>query len=97
MTKIRVSWSTNPSLYDRIMNLIFLLFLLMVVCDGCKREFKNEHGLKRHRVSCRLAKAHTATLLQQRQVLQMSIKKAQGTSNQDEESALVSRSQHILL
>jgi hypothetical protein len=79
------------------MHLIFLLFLLMVVCDGCKRELKNEHGLKRHRISCRVAKAHTAALLQQRQVLQISIKKAQETSKQHEESALVSRSQCRLL
>ena len=71
------------------MNFVLLLILLMVVCDGCKKGFKNEHGLKRHRSSCHVAKAHTAALLQQRQLLQRSIKRVQGISKQDDEPALL--------
>lgn len=84
------------------MNLVLLLILLMAVCDGCKKEFKKEHGLKRHRVSCLVAKAHTAALLKQRQLLQTITKKAQGISKRDDGPTVlehlinnVSRSQHI--
>ena len=57
------------------LNLIHLLILLMAICNGCRKELKNDHGLKRHRTSCRLAKAHSAALLHQRQLLQRSTKK----------------------
>jgi hypothetical protein len=85
------------------MNWIFLLILLMVVCDGCKKELKNGHGLKRHRISCQAAKTHTATLLRQRQLLQRNIKKSRGIGEQEEGSTLleplienVSNCQYIL-
>jgi len=70
------------------MNLI-LFILLMAICNGCKKELKNDHGLKRHRVSCHASKAHTAVLLQQRQLLERSIKKAQGIGKQDGGSILL--------
>ena len=72
------------------MNLILLLVLVsfMVICNGCKKELKNDHGLKRHRISCHASKAHTAVLLQQRQQLQRSIKKAHGIGKQDDGSLL---------
>ena len=71
------------------MKFIFLLILLMVVCNGCKKELKNEHGLKRHRISCHAAKMHTAVLLQQRQLLQRGIKKSHGISKLDDGPALL--------
>ena len=84
------------------MNLILPLILLMVVCHGCKKELKNEHGLKRHRNSCHPAKKHTAGLLRQRQVLQRNIK-AHRIGNPDDEFTLlkplaenVSRCQRVL-
>jgi hypothetical protein len=36
----------------------------MVLCKACKNELKNDHGLKRHRSGCRLAKLQTSSLLQ---------------------------------
>lgn len=65
------------------MNVILLLILLMGICNGCKKELKNEHGLKRHRASCHASKAHTAILLQQRQLLQRSIKRGHEIGKHD--------------
>jgi len=48
------------------MRFIFLLLLFMVLCKACNKEFKNDHGLKRHRPACRLAKVQTSYLLQKR-------------------------------
>lgn len=56
----------------------------MVVCNGCQREFKKDHGLKRHRVSCRYAKAYSATLLEMRHQLQKRINENGVTRQQDE-------------
>ena len=52
---------------------IFLIILLMVVCKGCNKSFNNNHGIKRHRVSCKPAKQITAELFQKRQELQKSL------------------------
>jgi hypothetical protein len=49
---------------------IFLFILLMAVCKGCNKAFKNDHGVKRHRISCKPAKELTARLYQKRQELQ---------------------------
>jgi hypothetical protein len=54
---------------------IFLIVLLMVVCKGCSKSFNNNHGIKRHQVSCKPAKQITAELFQKRQELQKSLNK----------------------
>src|SRR5258707_2812098 len=54
---------------------IFLIVLLMVVCKGCNKSFNNNHGIKRHRVSCKPAKQITAELFQKQQELQKSLNK----------------------
>jgi hypothetical protein len=56
------------------MRLVFLFLLLMAVCKGCKKAFNNDHGLKRHRISCKPAKELTASLFQMRQDLQRNSK-----------------------
>ena len=67
------------------MKVILLLILLMGICNGCKKELKNEHGLKQHHTSCHASKAHTTILLQQRQLLQRtrSTKKGHGIGKHD--------------
>jgi len=57
------------------MRLIFLIALLMVVCKGCNKSFNNDHGLKRHRVSCKPAKQFTAGLFQKRKELQKGLER----------------------
>ncbi len=52
---------------------IFLIVLLMVVCKGCNKSFNKDHGIKRHRVSCKPAKQITAELFQKRQELQKNL------------------------
>jgi hypothetical protein len=42
----------------------------MVVCKGCKKALNNDHGLKRHRTSCKPAKELTASLYHMWQELQ---------------------------
>ena len=54
---------------------IFLIVLLMVVCKGCNKSFNKDHGIKRHRVSCKPAKQITAELFQKQQELQKSLNK----------------------
>jgi len=44
----------------------------MAVCKGCNKALKNDHGVKRHRISCKPAKELTANLFQKRQELQRS-------------------------
>jgi len=48
------------------MEIFFLLLFFMVFCKGCNREFKNDHGLKRHRPVCVPSKIQTASLLRKR-------------------------------
>src|SRR5258708_38819057 len=55
------------------MRAIFLIVLLMVVCKGCNKSFNKDHGIKRHRVSCKPAKQITAELFQKRQELQKNL------------------------
>jgi len=52
------------------MNIIFLLLIMIITCNGCNKTFKNSHGLSRHRTSCLAAKEHTAYLAQKRLNLQ---------------------------
>ena len=57
------------------MKLGFLLLLLfMVACQRCNKDFKNDHGLKRHRPSCKPAKIYAQSLLQRRHQLARSRK-----------------------
>lgn len=65
------------------MRLVFLIILLMAVCKGCNKAFKNDHGLKRHRISCKPAKGLSAGLFQKRQELQRNSKR-RSSSNADE-------------
>jgi hypothetical protein len=51
------------------MRFIFPFFPFMVLCKACNKEFKNDHGLKRHRPACRLAKVQTSSLLRKRSQL----------------------------
>ena len=67
----------KPRLFGTFLRLItmrhiFLLILLMAVCKGCNKALKNDHGVKRHRISCKPAKELTANLFQKRQELQRS-------------------------
>jgi len=48
------------------MNIVFLLITMVVICNGCTKPFKHNHGLSRHRTSCLAAKEHTASLAQKR-------------------------------
>lgn len=57
------------------MRLILLTILLMTICNSCNKLFKNDHGLKRHRISCKPAKQLTAGLFQKRQELQKTLKR----------------------
>ncbi len=57
------------------MRYILPLFLFMVLCKACNKEFKNDHGLKCHRLACRLAKVQTSSLLQKRSQLKKYNKK----------------------
>ena len=52
------------------MNIIFLLIIMIITCNGCNKTFKNSHGLSRHRTSCLAAKEHSAYLAQKRLNLQ---------------------------
>jgi len=52
------------------MNIILLLIIMIITCNGCNKTFKNSHGLSRHRTSCLAAKEHTAYLAQKRLHLQ---------------------------
>ena len=65
------------------MRLILLLIFLMAVCNGCQKAFKTDHGLKRHRVSCRYAKGYSATLLRMRHQLQKRINEKGGSGKRD--------------
>jgi hypothetical protein len=52
-------------------NIIFLLIIMVIACNGCNKTFKHSgHGLSRHRTSCLAAKEHTALLAQKRLDLQ---------------------------
>ena len=64
-----------------IMRLIFLLIVLMTTCNACKKAFKNDHGLKRHRISCKPAKQITAGLFQKRQELQKDLRRGRNFSD----------------
>jgi len=55
----------------------------MAVCKGCNKALKNDHGLKRHRISCKPAKGLTAGLFQKRQELQRNSKR-RSSLNADE-------------
>ena len=53
------------------MNIIFLLIIMIITCNGCDlKTFKNSHGLLRHRTSCLAAKEHSAYLAQKHLNLQ---------------------------
>ena len=52
------------------MNIIFLLIIMIITCNGCSKTFKNSHGLSCHRTSCLAAKEHSAYLAQKRLNLQ---------------------------
>jgi hypothetical protein len=51
-------------------NIIFLLIIMVIACNGCNKTFKHSHGLSRHRTSCLAAKEHTASLAKKRLDLQ---------------------------
>jgi len=61
---------SQPIHGDIAMNIIFLLIIMIITCNGCNKTFKNSHGLSRHRTSCLAAKEHTAYLAQKRLNLQ---------------------------
>jgi hypothetical protein len=42
---------------------LFWVFIAMVICTGCQRDFKNIQGLTKHRNTCRLALQNTTKLL----------------------------------
>ena len=46
------------------MNIILLLIIMIITCNGCNKAFKNSHGLSHHWTSCLAAKEHTAYLAQ---------------------------------
>ena len=52
------------------MNIIFLLIIMVITCNGCNKTFKHSHGLSRHRTSCLAAKEHMASLAEKRLNLQ---------------------------
>lgn len=61
----RLALSVEP-LATTTMRFTLILLFLMVLCKACNKEFKNDHGLKRHRPACRLAKVQTSSLLRKR-------------------------------
>ncbi len=52
------------------MNVIVLLIIMVITCNGCNKTFKQSHGLSRHRTSCIAAKEYTASLAHKRLKLQ---------------------------
>jgi hypothetical protein len=60
----------------------------MVLCKACKNKFKNDHGLKRHRSGCRLAKLETSSLRQKR--TQLTKVKDKGDAERQEDVVLPS-------
>jgi putative cell wall-binding protein len=51
---------------------LFSIFIAMVICTGCQRDFKNTQGLTKHRNTCQLALQNTTKLLNKRnEVLKM--------------------------
>ena len=50
----------------------------MAVCKGCNKTLKNNHSLKRHRISCNLAHELTANLFRKRLELQRHSKERHG-------------------
>jgi hypothetical protein len=52
------------------MNIIFFFIIMVIICNGCNKTFRQSHGLSRHRTTCLAAKEHTASLAQKRLNLQ---------------------------
>jgi hypothetical protein len=56
----------RPEYAYLLMNLLWLLIIMAVVCPSCHQEFKNNQGLSRHRRTCQNALPTTTGLLHKR-------------------------------